>query len=180
MGLFEDEAQAMPLGKAFKAGSKALGSLSSASDTLAGRILNGKMIKEVRHGHGDWRDIIFEDGSGQAVTKDYVNSLCRVKGTERYLESFKLEQPDEMVKQARRSLARHIEMGKPVFNKSRARDVSLNFYHSHKKRVEKLGLPEPGYVEVESQGVRFMFPEPYAKLLQRKGDLQIIKKKGAR
>lgn len=179
--LMPDEANAFPIGKAYTVGKKTLGSLSKASDRLMGKEVNGKIVKEIRHGHGDWREILYEDGTALPVTKDYINALCRRVGTENYLDNFAVELPAEKLNQARKSAGRHAEMAKPVFSKSAHRDLTQTFHDNYVKRTEELGKVAPESVMVRNkEGVEFMLPTPYAKLLQKKGDLVILNKKGVK
>lgn len=130
-----NEAQAFPLGKAFKVGSKSLGSLSSASERLAGREVQGKIIKEVRKGYGNWRDIIFTDGNGQAVTKDYINSLASTFGADKYVNTYlPMGTRAEQVGQAEKSLNKHISLMPGTPQSKVQREVINNLHEARKAR----------------------------------------------
>ena len=174
------EAEAFPIGKAFKVGQKALGSLSSASERLAGKTVQGKIVKEVRKGHGNWRQIIFEDDSVLPVTKDYVHSLSRAKGTEQYVNAFAEKNKEGQLQQALKSMAKHESMVYPERTTHVRRDVTENFHQAFKARAQELQVEVPDSVMVQRGKKSYMMPKPYAEILQRNGILQIIQRKGVK
>uniref|UniRef100_A0A6M3KB39 Uncharacterized protein n=1 Tax=viral metagenome TaxID=1070528 RepID=A0A6M3KB39_9ZZZZ len=174
-GLFEpSEAQAFPIGKMVKAVSrKALGSLSSSSESLAGKTLQNKVIKEVRRGHGNWREVIFNDGTALPMTKDYVNKLCRTKGTDDMLEVLSTKGQSEQLKQALRSMKYHEDRLSPGLE---TRPTVAQFHESYLKRVKEVDPASlPDTVMVTRGKLYYSMPRRYAEILEREGIVNIQK-----
>ncbi len=170
-----NEAEAFPIGKVFKVGSKTLGSLSSASERLAGKELQGKVIKEVRKGHGNWRDIIFNDGTALPVTKDYVHNLAQSKGTETYLDLFEGKDVPDRLHQAMKSMRIHESMVYPDKTTRVGRAVTQNLYNARQQRLQELQSTPLDSVMVQRGTRSYMMPKEYAELLEKNGILKVVK-----
>jgi len=173
------EAQAFPIGKIFKVGQKALGSLSSASKQLAGKKLQGKVIREVRKGHGDWRQIIFSDNTVLPMTKDYVHTLSRVKGTEKMLNLFEERDQSGRLQQAMKSMSYHEAYARrnptsslPKSSRDYTRQLHKN-YLSEAQELDPTVIPDS--VMVSRGSLYYSMPRDYAELLERNGILNIVK-----
>ena len=171
------EAQAFPIGKVFKVGQKALGSLSSASKRLVGKSVQGKIVKEVRRGRGNWRQIVFDDGTVLPITKDYVHSLARAKGTEQYVNAFVEKSREGQLQQALKSMSIHESMVYPPETTKVGRAITENQHEIYKKMAQTLQSMPPDSVMVRRGKKSYMLPQVYAEILQRHGILTIIKKK---
>jgi len=87
--LTPEQAEAAPLGPIRRVTRRVLeGPLSpDATRILKGKIIKGKVVKEVRRGRGDWRYIVFEDGTHLPVDKSYIRSAAAGYGRERILSN---------------------------------------------------------------------------------------------
>jgi hypothetical protein len=165
-----DEAESSPIGKAFKLGQKAMGSLSSSSGRLAGKTLQGKVIKEVRRGKGDWRQIVFNDDSVLPVTKDYVHSLARAKGTEDYLSAYAGKNREGKLTQALNSMAMHERLFDTMSSRERVRTLQGNYL----KKAQELDPSLPPDTVMVTRGTKYYsMPRVYAEQLQKAGILTI-------
>lgn len=113
--MMEDEAEASPIGELGKASAKILKKgISSASEKLAGMELKGKIIKEVRGGHGsDWRDVVFTDGTSLPMTKDYIHELVKHNQTKIRMADFP-ENPENKLQTALNSLKHTLQYHSPL------------------------------------------------------------------
>jgi hypothetical protein len=171
--LSPQETEANPAGVFTKATKKAVeGMLSSASKNLTGHVLEGKRIKEVRKGRGNWRAIIFDDGSMQTVDKQYVNDLARAKGTKKYMERFQDREETGRVQQALKSLEYHRARSQIMVG----RDTARKLHRDYLTRAKEFGDDVPPNTEfVFHNGKYFQMPKPYADLLSDMGVLEIMK-----
>jgi len=169
------EAEAFPIGRVIKEiGKRTLGALSGANKVLAGRILEGKVIKEIRKGKGDWRYIVFTDGTGRPVTKDFIHSLAQGKGTVSKMTEFGAKSPAAQLQQAEKSLQYHLDRAwikSPKFFQQPRRQMHLD-------RLKELGDTEiPDLVGVWHRGTYLTMPKPYAELLEKAERVKIDKTK---
>jgi hypothetical protein len=178
-----DEAEASPLGKFWKAGSKSIVKslekpATRSSDVLAGFDLPGKgVIKEVRGASGSpWRDVHFEDGTMQVMTKDYVAELARTAGTDKYMTRYQSAQYKKKVDQALTSLQGHRDR----YSGHTPRELrDLESVKVTKGRELKVATPERIFVKdlgigsPRDKGQVYMMLKPYAELLEKKGYVQI-------
>lgn len=178
-----NEAEASPLGKFWKAGSKSIvKSLEKpstrSSDILAGFEIPGKgVIKEVRGVSGSpWRDVHFEDGTMQVMTKDYVAELARTAGTDKYMTRYQSAQYKKKVDQALTSLQGHRDR----YSGHTPRELrDLESVKVTKGRELKVATPERilvkdlGIGSPRDKGQVYMMLKPYAEILEKKGYVQI-------
>jgi len=182
LGLSDEEAEASPIGKVFKVGQRAMGSLSSSSERLAGQELQGKVIREVRHGRGDWRQIVFNDDSVLPVTKDYIHDLSRAVGTQKYTGMLAEKSPEAQLLQAERSMKYHESLARrsrkvPDLPKA-SRPMVRSQHQSYLRGTQELD-PEllPDTVMVTRGSLYYSMPRVYAELLEAKGKLKISRSK---
>jgi predicted nucleotidyltransferase len=67
--------------------------VSSAAKKLIGTELRGKTIADVRKGKGNWRYIVFEDGTYMTMDKKHLHSLMTERGRQAYAEAFVKGEP---------------------------------------------------------------------------------------
>jgi hypothetical protein len=188
MGILgEDEAEALPIGKLVKGGVKmaekvAGKEVSSASASLVGKVVKGKVIKAITKGAQDWRYLVFEDGSFLPVTKDVVTDLARGFGTEGKMKTFENLAPDDQLTQAFKSLQYHLSR-QPKYNIGpRSPRYIREWHEDYLKNMRELA-PE---AEVDTVFVEyfdpktkrqeyFQMPRPYAEVLERIGVVKIRK-----
>jgi len=121
-GLAPDEAEAFPLGKVVKAGTKKAAKItketleSSATKALKDVELHGKKIVKVTKAKSstaekkrmqpwkDWRYLHFDDGSILPLSVDYLNAYIRAAGTKKYKEKFLKASPAKQLEMAKTSL----------------------------------------------------------------------------
>jgi hypothetical protein len=171
------KAEAMPIGKITKTLTKAAkGAESSAVKALRGKTLQGKIIKDVRKGTGDWRAIVFEDDSQMTIKKQHVNDLCRAFGREKYTSKFALKERDSKTVQALRSLRFHEARVRPLSTRRYTR-----FMHKeHAARLRQIAKDEtldPDTSFVLYQDKYFTMPKDYAVHLEDLGLLKIMRGK---
>jgi len=179
LGIFgTKEAEAFPLKNVVKGGArKVLGSISSASERLKGYTLEGKVIKEVRKGRGNWRVIIFEDGTEQSMTKDYVTSLCANKGTHKYVNKFSRKGSLEgKIKQAEKSLDIRLKKAKPLMHKPLTHARRQHDYD----RLKELNVKQADVIGVWKDKRYLTMPKEYAELLESQGKVRIDRSKTAK
>lgn len=146
---------------------------SSAAERLAGMELQGKTITDVRKGAQDWRYLIFDDGTQQAVQKRVVHELARERGTQVYLGKLKemqegLAETDEQLKQAIKSLIYRRQRQSPIDTKR----IKSIYDREHRQIVKEAGFETPSkYVWVESE--KMFMPEDYAKILDENNIVKI-------
>lgn len=185
-----DEANAMPIGKLLKAGTKPAlkafeGAVSSAAKpligktlegtTLKGMQLEGKAVHNVTKGSGEWRNIIFNDGSSLPVTKDYLNDLMREVGTQRKMIELNSKDPTGQLQQALKSLEYHKARQLPV-----SKGYAIKKRVEHRSRVsELLNSPTEDVVVVFEKGgsAPLTMPRKYAEILEREGKVRIDRTK---
>lgn len=169
-----DEAEA-GVGDIVKKGAKKVltGVRSSAQERLVGlEVQPGKVIKEVQKGRRPSdRHLVFEDGTRQTVSKDYIHTLSRERGTDRYMQ--KLQEnpdPESKIMQALKSLEYHRQRQSP-FETRVSKD---SWRKQHVQKLKELGTPEDQiqpYVWVHSEG--FYMPKGYAEVLDKAGFIKI-------
>jgi len=131
------------------------------------------VIKEVRRGHGNWREVIFNDGTALPMTKDYVNKLCRTKGTDDMLEVLSTKGQSEQLKQALRSMKYHEDRLSPGLE---TRPTVAQFHESYLKRVKEVDPASlPDTVMVTRGKLYYSMPRRYAEILEREGIVNIQK-----
>ena len=167
--------EAMPAGVFTKIASKASkGAISSASKRLAGRVLNGKIIKTITKGKGIWRSIQFTDGTEMLVEKKYIHDLSRLKGTKAYIDTFKRKDPESKTIQALKSLKYHKARMYPYPSRTHTRRM----HQQHLSRGAELSTELPQKTNfVTHEGAFFQMPEEYAKHLEKLGIVKISKGK---
>ena len=167
--IMPDEANAFPIGKIVKDMTKiALKEPSSAASNLIGKVMQGKVIKAVQKGKGDWRYLLFEDGSGLPVTKDFLESVSRAQGTKDYMAKFRAAGDAEKLEMAKKSLNRHLAKTTGLSTKRLTEAYSTK----HMERLDRLGLEgleKPNLVGVWSSGRYVKMPKEYADLLEANG-----------
>jgi hypothetical protein len=152
-----------------KAGKMLKGALSSASKELEGTLYNGKTIKSVVKGRGDWRYIVTHDDAVEAVSKDIVNSLARSAGTSKQVTKFALANEESKLAQAYKSLKLHVVKAAPEM------ESVLDFHNSYTKQLTLTGAVKPKMSLVKSKEGFFTLPTDYAKLLIKDKAVKIIK-----
>lgn len=169
--LSERKGQAFPVGKFVRRAAK--GALSSASEVLRGlERAPGKVIKEVRKGRGDWREIAYLDGTTEVVHKDYVTSLVRASQTQRYLERFRGRGEGEQLEQALRSLKMHYGMNAVKVPRTLSRTLHKRYLRQVSEMMPKL-TPETRFVYYEDRF--FPMPLEYAERLEKAGIVKIMR-----
>ena len=165
-----DEANAMPPGVFNKAKGAVKGAISSATKALKGHDIQGRVIKTIRKGKGKWRSIHFEDGTSMTVDTEYVNSLCRAKGTKRYKEAFEAQGVEGQLSQAMKSLQYHRARKQPFAS----REIVRNRHTRYLQQASEMdpNLP-PDTVFVKFNNEFFQMPKHYAEILQDNGIVQI-------
>ena len=177
LSLNDDEAEAFPLGKFSKNLSKTAreGMQSSAAKRLIGHTLQGKKITDVKSGTGDWRSILFEDGSEMTVKKSELHALTRAKGTKDYMDQFGDEDAEGKLTQALKSLKYH-----EVRADNRPLDTVLLKRRYAKGYVDAVQKGDPGQApeltHVHYNNKYFTMPKAYADLLEEYGMLKIDRK----
>jgi hypothetical protein len=173
-----NEAEAFPLGKLFKASTKTLsGVKSTTAERLVGRSLNGKTIQDIQKGRGDWRVILYDDGTAQTLTKKDLHDLTRARGTEVYSGRFNRAQRNEdlptQMQMALTSLDYHMKRQSPF----RSRDSSRVLHERYLSSAQEMTGKAPDTVFVEYGKKHFQMPRGYAELLEKEGHLKITKTK---
>ena len=174
--IMPDEANAFPIGKIGKIVKDmtkiALKEPSSAASNLIGKVMQGKVIKAVQKGKGDWRYLLFEDGSGLPVTKDFLESVSRAQGTKDYMAKFRAAEDAEKLEMAKKSLNRHLAKTTGLSTKR----LTETYSTKHMERLDRLGLEgleKPNLVGVWSSGRYVKMPKEYAELLEANGLVKI-------
>lgn len=143
---------------------------SSTAERLIGMELQGKTITGVKKGVQDWRYILFDDNTQQAVKKRVVHELARERGNQVYLGKFEqaAEDTDAMLQQAIRSLLYRRQRQSPIDTKS-----LKTIYDRERKQIAKeAGVESPTqYVWVESE--KIYMPREYAEVLDANGVVKI-------
>jgi hypothetical protein len=185
-----DEAKSMPIGNLIKAGTSAAklaarGSKSSAAVDLIGKSLEGealkglqlesKTIKNITKGVGDWRNIIFDDGSSLPVTKDYINDLMRATGTVKYITKFNKQGTEGKLQQALNALKdRRNRTLSPMISKSYIKGKMSQ----HLNKTSELLTPNTQKMVGVYEGKTYLtLPEEYAKILEEEGLIRIDRSK---
>lgn len=183
------EANAMPLGKLLKAGTKealkaAEGLPSSTAKVLKGKSLEGtaiqgmkldsKIVADVKSGIGNWRNIIFEDGSSLPVTTDFLESIMREHGKATYAAKRAVMTAEEQLKEAEASLQYHLNR---TYTEGKNRPVK--FQEKHSQRMNELVGPERGAEMIGFwHGRRYVImPKYQAEILERNGKGRIDRSK---
>jgi len=161
-----EEAEAGPIKpptRLIKDIAKKVGAVSSASARLEGMDLMGKIIKSVRKGQGNWRYIVFEDGTYSVMDKKYIASLTSAEGEKGYTGMFEMlgkksEQTDMIRKsQAIRQAERTTYGGLKEGLQRRA------------SNLEELGESAPTRMDVMLGGKKRTLPAPYSEWLKKHG-----------
>jgi len=176
--LTPEQAEAAPLGPIRRVTRRVLeGPLSpDATRILKGKIIKGKVVKEVRRGRGDWRYIVFEDGTHLPVDKSYIRSAAAGYGRERYIEMFERAPVHEKAEMIRKSLERRLEQERLAFRGRATIDAQLIDYE---RKLRELGIPTTEKsVLIRYRGRTFSIPETYARILERatRGKVRILKR----
>lgn len=168
------EAEAGPygrVGKILKAGKgAAMKKASSTAEIFRGKNLFGKTVSDIKIGKGDWRYIVYKDGTEQAVTKDVLNELAQEAGTAVKMMEFKSKDLGGQLAQAAKSLQFH-KARQNMFATKQAKEEWLKVRNTH---VKQMGMEPTPYVWVESE--KMFLPEEYAKVLDDAGIVKIKKK----
>jgi hypothetical protein len=146
--------------------------VSSAAKALTGTEAFGKTIKTVKSGPGDWRYLVYEDGTEQAVKKDFIHHLSRESGTKQYMEMFDAKEGEAQLTQALKSLEHHRSYQKPFTTKAMKDDWA----RLHNAKMQEAGLePEKWtYIHAPYEGY---IPSKYVKTLLDAGAIKIKGKK---
>lgn len=167
------EAEAGVIGKVIRTTAKTLAKTSgesSASAKLKGFQAFGKVIDKVLKGQGNWRYLIFEDGTQLAVEKDVVTSLAREAGTKaKMAELAAKEEGEPRLAQALKSLDYHMRRQSPFATRS----LKDAWHKKHKEDMRKLGIEPEEYVWVKSH--KIYMPKSYATILEDAGYVKIGK-----
>jgi hypothetical protein len=150
-------------------GSTIKGQLSSAHKVLAGQVIDGKVIKRVVKGKGDWRYIIKEDDSVEMVTKDFINSLSRNIGTKGKMDEFFLKDKESRLVQAYKSLKLHKVKADPDMERV------VSFHKDYRNQLKLTGAAQNEFVLAKTKEGYFTFPKRYADLLAKEKAIKIIK-----
>ncbi|MCL6441755.1 MAG: hypothetical protein K6T27_09725 [Thermoleophilum sp.] len=183
------EAEASPVGSLLKGGTKAAsrrlaqvakGPVSRTAKDLVGQKLPAfgeRTIVNVTKGRGDWRYIIFDDGSVVPVTKDVLTDLERAVGTAaKHAELLQKRVAPELgspLQQALKSLEYHRS------RQTLATVRSLeDYYKTYKQNMKSLGREAPETAIVREPGTRNPFTMPlfYAEILEKEGYVKIVKR----
>lgn len=183
------DADAFPLGK-LKAINKPIANATRSTEEfyhLLGHKIQGKEVVDVlRNPKNDWRYVIVKDEKGKRyqlpMTKDYLNVYAGAKGTQDYLERFRLEGYQGKKLQALKSL--NIRENKRFATE----DVkTAEFKEWNKSQMLKAKEIDPelvndyAYVKVlndeggGTQGQSLYMPREYADFLAAKGYVKILK-----
>ncbi len=173
----EEEAEASPysyIAKKFTRSKEVARELSSTAKDLIGKTLwdPNKVVKSVKKGPGDYRFIVFQDGTERKVTKDILTELMQEYGTKTSTARAQTLTGESLVEQAAKSLEYHLKRQNPFSTKAEKSDW-LKTRQAHIKSMG--GTPSP-YVWVESHKV--FIPSEWAKVLEEAGQIRIGKAKG--
>jgi hypothetical protein len=172
-----EESEAFPLGKFSKTLTKTAkeGMESSAAARLVGHSLKGKIITNVKKGDGNWRSLLFEDGSEMTVTKDELHALTRAKGTADYAKTFTESNDESQLTQAMKSLKYHeVRADNRPFDTAPTKRLYHQRYLTDVNQGDPKAVPETVFVNY--QGKYFQMPKEKAELLEEQGYLTIDKK----
>jgi hypothetical protein len=182
-----NEAEASPIGKMGKAISPLLrksASRSSSADLLIGQTLEGKVIKDVLKGRGNWREIIYEDGTNRAVDTETLEYIMRRKGTEKQDAIFQNASPTERDSIAEKSLNLRRKISE---NQKRdmpytggKRETVRQHVKGYFTDLKELGEPLPGTVMVQDLrpgGMYHSMQTEKARNLEKRGIVKIVKGK---
>lgn len=186
VALNSDEAEAFPIGKLLKAGTK--GAATMASKAIAGagsstekalkgqafEAFGGRTIQSITKGSGDKRIITFTDESVAPVTKDVLHDLMRQRGTQAKMTEFATKDTEGQLAQAYKSLQ---------FHESRAwhghTEKTIRSYHKDfVKNLKDAGQEVPAMSLVRMIGKKesFTMPTAYADLLEKEGVLKVVER----
>lgn len=169
-------AEAMPPGVYKKAG-ELVGEVSSSAKRLVGKVMDGKTVQNVLKGKDKERRVIFTDGTESSYTTKEIESAAIGIGRKKYVGEI-LPQKDEEGKlmQAMKSLQIHIKKAehRPFPNS----DMKRRWADEHLTLLEDAGIKDvPGISFVSRGNYVFTMPTEYAEILERAGQLEIIKSK---
>lgn len=178
----EEEAEAFPIGKVIRMGTKAStgvmksvksGGASRTADLLKGTEFRGGTIKTVTKGRGDGRYIVLEDDTSYPVTKDVVSDMVRQRGTASKMTELATKEGAGQVEQAIKSLMYHEARVSPFETRATLRD----YYKRYRRNVKDSGIgdTEP-YCIVQRKDKKFAMPEQYATILEKEGHLKILER----
>jgi len=166
----------MPIGEFIKVGAKALkyakSPISKAAKELVGEEVGGRIIKSVTRGVGDWRYLVFEDGSAMPVKRMILNDLIRNKTTVSQVAEFTAKESEGQLAQAYKSLEFHKSR---VYGGHTRQSMEL-FHKSYTDNLKALGKTPPDLSMVSHAGKNFIMPSEYANLLEKEGTLKVVKR----
>lgn len=168
------EAEASPIGKAFKTATRPLLQKAPKSRTvkdLVGQTFQGETIKDVVKGKGDWRYILTKEGNTIPVTKDVLADLERAGGTIAQEVKFAAKDQESQLLQAYKSLAYH----ESRLNPFATRKATEDHFKYYSQNVKATGLEMPDMCLIEYKGKTFTLPREYAIMLQKEGTIKILK-----
>jgi hypothetical protein len=166
------QAEAMPIGKLIKAGSKAIPEgVSSAAERLVGTMFKGRKITNITKGAQQWRYIHLDDDTTYPATKDVINDLARAAGTATKLAEFSDKPEHSQLLQAYKSLQYHRQRSIPAASKLLIKDYNKRWQAT----MKEAGGEAPPMSMVQYGNEVFSMPTPYAKLLQSEGQVKLLK-----
>lgn len=180
------EAEAFPIGKLLKGGTKGAAKMASKAIASAGsstekalkgqafEAFGGRTIQSITKGSGDKRIITFTDESVAPVTKDVLHDLMRQRGIQTKMAEFAAKSEQGQLEQAYKSLQ---------FHESRAwhghTEKTIREYHKDfTKNLKDAGQEVPAMSLVRMKGKRksFTMPTAYANLLEKEGVLKVVER----
>jgi hypothetical protein len=140
-----------------------MGVESSASKFLKGMDLMGKTVSEVRKGNGNWRYIVFEDGTYLPIDKKYIASLSSSEGEKLYGTMFEMSNAGDQ----RLMLGRSQALRKAERLPSQTLKEALE---TRKNLLEDLGEEAPKRVTTLFKGNWKDIPEAYQRGVMKYGE----------
>ena len=168
------------IGKLIKLGAKEKGvaegilrgGMSRAAAGLKGTTFKGGTIKTITKGKGNIRHIVLEDETVYPVYKDVVSNLMRRAGTSAKMGELasKVGESDQLL-QAMKSAKYHKARIAPLSSRTL---IEAN-YRNYVGQMEQAELQRTPYSLVKDSEKTFSMPRPYAEVLERAGQLKILK-----
>jgi len=131
--------------------------------------LFNKTVDRVVKGRGDWRYIIYTDGSEQVVTKDVLTELMQEVGTAAKVGELATKDLPNKVMQAVKSLQYHKTRQAPFTSKR----IQERWLLDRQQHIKQMGMEPVPYTYVHSE--KIFMPTEYAKILEISGHVRIKK-----
>ncbi len=175
MGLFgPSEAEASPLGPAFKlatkAGMKRLAKhplATSNEELLIGKEYAGKIIKGVSKGPRDSRLIVLDDDTAVPVSTSEVHDLKRKYGSHKYEDKFATQTTEtSQLVQALKSLDTHLSKASLL---PQNREQTLRHWKAFRDQLKGMNQEPPDLTLVQYKGKYIQILSTYVPILQEAG-----------